>query len=220
MPPLPVVPNVVRAQLIWSTTGDSDVQCHFYFKYTGGPPNATDCTNFASDIFTAMAAEFAEWSNAITLRECIVTDLSSNTGGQGSDTGSAPGGKTEQPLSLATSVVENFHISRRYRGGKPRVYLPWGVSSDLTDRRDWNGAFLTGVDSAITSFVAAVVGLNSGSTTISGQVNISYFDGFTVVTNPTTGRAKNVPKRRTTPLVDDILSHTASSRPGSQRRRN
>ena len=220
MAPLPVVANALRAQVIWSTTGDSDVECHFFFKYTGSAPNATDCTSFASSIFSAMSAENGEWSAAITLREVIVTDLSSLTGGQGNSTGSTTGGKTEQPLSLGTAVVENFHISRRYRGGKPRVYLPWGVSSDLTDRRDWGGSFLTGVDTAITSFIAAVVGLTSGSTTISGQINISYFEGFTVVTNPTTGRARNVPKRRTTPLIDDILSHTASPRPGSQRRRN
>lgn len=218
--PLPVVPNALRAQVIWSTTGDSDVECHFFFKYTGAAPSATDCTSFASGIFTAMGANSGEWSQAITLREVIVTDLSSLTGGQGNSTGSVVGGKIEQPLSLGTSVVENFHISRRYRGGKPRVYLPWGVSSDLTDRRDWGASFLTGVDSAITSFIAGVVGLTSGSTTISGQINISYFSGFDVVTSPTTGRARNVPKRRATPVVDDILSHTASSRPGSQRRRN
>lgn len=220
MAPLPTVPNALRADFRWSTSGDTDLLTHVFFKYSGGAPNATDCANFASDLVTAMEAEFGQWSAAVTLTECVVTDLSSHTGGQGSSSAAATGGITESPLSAGTCLLINFNIARRYRGGKPRVYLPWGASSTLTDRRDWSGTFLSDCDTSWTDFIAGATGLTSGSTTISGQINISYFSGFHVVTSPTTGRARNVPDRRTTPVVDDILGHSASARPGSQRRRN
>jgi hypothetical protein len=51
-------------------------------------------------------------------------------------------------------------------------------------------------------------------------VNVSYYNGFTVVTNPTTGRARNVPTLRGTPVVDTVTGIVARVQVGSQRRRN
>jgi hypothetical protein len=118
------------------------------------------------------------------------------------------------------AVLVNYLISRRYRGGKPRAYLPWGDAGQLTSRQSWSGTFVTAVDSAFSTFYAAVIGLSAGSTTITDHVNVSYYDGFTVVTDPVTHRARNVPTLRGTPIVDVILSFAANPRPGSQRRRN
>lgn len=220
MPPLPTVPNVLRTDLIWSTSGDIDLDSRLFFRYSGGPPSVTDATTFASDIYTAMAAQDPQWGSDVVLTNAIVTDLSASTGARGEESSSAPGGKTPGALAASTCLLINYHISRRYRGGKPRNYLPWLVDTDLQNRRAWSTAAVAAAEGALSTFFSAVIGLTSGSTTITDHVNISYYDGFTVVTSPTTGRARNVPKVRTTPIVDTITGFAGSTRPASQRRRN
>src|SRR5579872_5881090 len=116
--PLPTVANALRADFIWSSSGDVDVQTKTFFKYSGGAPSASDCTSLASDLFTAMAAEFGSWGADVSLTQCIVTDLSSHTGGQGNSTGTTSGGKTTARTALGQSLLINFHIARRYRGSK------------------------------------------------------------------------------------------------------
>lgn len=220
MPALPNVPNVLRADLLWSDAADIDVSTRKFFRYSGGPPNSTDCVNFAATIYGAMSGHNALWGTDTDLTGVRVTDLSSASGGQGVHAQSTAGGNSSAPLAGGTAVLVNDVIGRRYRGGKPRSYLPWFTADDLATRQTWIAGSVTAADSALAAFYAAVIGAVEGSTTITQHVNISYYDGFTVVTSPTTGRARNVPKLRTVPVVDAILSFSTSVRPASQRRRN
>ena len=53
------------------------------------------------------------------------------------------------------------------------------------------------------------------------QVNISFYEGFTVVTDARTGRSRNVSQRRPDgPTVDVITGFSINPKLGSQRRRN
>jgi hypothetical protein len=218
--PLPSVPNALSCVFVWSSSGDINMQTKWFFRYSGGAPDATACTALAAAIYTAMAAQDDQWGSDVDLTNVIVTDLSSVSGGQGEESASTPGGKTPGALSMSTCLLINYKINRRYRGGKPRSYLPWLVETDLTNRRAWNGAAVATAEGRLSTIFAAIIGASSGSTTITEHINISYFDGFTVVTNPTTGRARNVSSRRGTPVVDAITGFTGSTRPASQRRRN
>lgn len=220
MPALPDVPNVLRVDLQWTVGGDLDVITRMFFSYSGGAPSAADCVTIAASVYTDAAAMKALWESGTDLIGVKVTDLSSATGGVGehSQVTSGTGATASMPGSVA--VLVNYVITRRYRGGKPRSYLPFGSEADIATRQTWVGTFVTAVNSALATYFAAVIGTTGGGTTISQHVNVSYYDGFTVVVNPITGRSKNVSKPRTTPLVDTISSFATSSRPGSQRRRN
>lgn len=220
MPPLPNVPNVVKSQLLWSDSADNDVRTTLFFRYSGGSPTGTDCNALAADIYSAIAAMVGQWTASTQLTGVEVTDLSSPSGGQGLHAQSTAGTRAGSDLAGGTCVVVGYVIGRRYRGGKPRSYLPFFSASDLTTRQQWTAGDLTALDSALATAFAAIIGSSSGSTTLTDHVNVSYYDGFTVVTSPTTGRARNVPKLRTTPVVDVITSFGARSQPGSQRRRN
>lgn len=191
-----------------------------YFRYSGGPPAPTDAVALAADIYTAAAAMDSLWSPTTQLTGVEVTDLSSATGAQGLHAASTAGIRAGTDLAGGTALVVGYVITRRYRGGKPRNYFPWFTSSDLTTRQQWAAGDLTDCDSRLTTFFAAVIGSSSGTTDITEHVNVSYYDGFTVVTSPTTGRARNVPKLRSSPVVDVISSFGARPTPGSQRRRN
>lgn len=160
------------------------------------------------------------WEPGTLLTGVKVTDLSSSSGGVGEHSQSTAGTGNVASLPGGTSVLVNYLINRRYRGGKPRSYFPWGSETEMATRQSWVGTFITDCTSALTTYFAAVIGLVVGGTTLTSHVNVSYYEGFTVVTNPVTGRSRNVPKLRTTPVVDDILSWSVSAKPGSQRRRN
>jgi hypothetical protein len=218
--PLPAVANALKVQHLWTTSLGRSLYTGLFFRYSGGPPNTTDATALAVDAHTAMSVANTQWSADVDLAETIVTDLSSTSGALGLHASSVAGGKTPGGLDNGTAVVADYAIARRYRGGKPRSYFPWGVGSDLTSRTAWDPAFVSACQSALGTYFGSVVGSTSGSTTITDHISISYYEGFTVVTSPTTGRARNKPTRRTTPVVDAVLGLTVSGRPGSQRRRN
>ena len=220
MPALPTVPNVLRVDWLWSDASDVNVQTRHFFRYSGPAPTSAQCVSFAADIYGLMAAMAGQWGAGTELIGCKVEDLSSHTGGVGEHAQVTNGTRTGGILSAGTAVLTNYIVGRRYRGGKPRSYWPMFTSTDLSGRQTWNGTAETNLDSDLSTFFAGVIGLTQGSTTITGHVNVSYYSGFTVVTNPVTGRARNVPTLRGTPLVDDILSYATSGRPSSQRRRN
>lgn len=220
MPALAPVPNVLRADLQWTVGGDLDVATRLFFRYSGGPPNSSDCVTLAASIYTAAAAMHALWEPGTDLTGVKVTDLSSNTSGVGEHSQVTSGSGSTASMPGSVSVLVNYLINRRYRGGKPRSYLPFGSEIDIATRQTWTAAFVTSVNSALSTFFSAVIGTTGGSTDITSHVNVSYYEGFLVETNPVTGRTKNVAKPRPVPVVDDILSWQTSSRPGSQRRRN
>jgi hypothetical protein len=117
-------------------------------------------------------------------------------------------------------VLVNYVIGRRYRGGKPRSYFPWGTVADLQGRQNWTAGFLTNVNTNLATAFAAMIGANAGSTVVTAHVNVSYYLGSKVVIDPITGRAHNVSIARDVPVVDTIDSFKTSPTVASQRRRN
>lgn len=206
--------------MYWSDSSDINVTTTLFFRYTGSPPNAAACTALATDLSNAVEAENALWHEDTTLLGVKITDLSSVSGGVGQVTVAQNGLITAPPLAGGTAVVVNYLINRRYRGGKPRSYFPWLSSGSLITRQQWGATDVNNVLAGVETIMAAFIGATSGGCTISAHANVSYYSGFTVVTNPVTGRARNVPKLRLDPQVDDVVGTTVLSRPGSQRRRN
>jgi hypothetical protein len=123
-------------------------------------------------------------------------------------------------MAAGVAFLFNFQIARRYRGGKPRVYWPAPNADNLTDEQTWGGTIVTSMHSAIVAVVAALVGAPPGTTTVTGQVNVSYYQGNTVVIDPITGRARNVSNVRPTPQTDSVVGIVANVKPASQRKRN
>lgn len=219
MPPLPNVPNVLRSDIQWEVGTDAQVTTKLFWRYSGSSPTNTDAIALAADIYNAMSAIHAFWTPATSLTGVKVTDLSSNVGGVGEFAQVTVGTLSGATLPASTAVLTNWQISRRYRGGKPRSYWPWFGAGDVNTRQTWMATSVTGVDSHLATFMAAVIGSVSGATTITQHVSVSYYESFTVVVNPITGRSKNVAKLRAVPLVDQIQSYATSLSIASQRRR-
>lgn len=220
MPPLPAVPNVLRVQQGWSASSDTTILSTQYYRYSGGPPTTTDAQTFAADIYSLWAGNAGLWDPTTFLDGVTVTDLSSSGGALGGHAQTTDGTRVGGPLPGSACALVAYSITRRYRGGKPRNYLPWGTDDDVNNRQTWIGSFTTAVDSAIAAIRTGTIGLASGTTTITDQVNVSYYDGFTSVQNPVTHRWRNVPTVRAVPVVDTIVTFSVKPNIASQRKRN
>ena len=192
----------------------------FFIHYTGTAPTNADLTTFAGSIRAAWNTNLkALVSSTEELLEVDCQDLSSSTGAQGIDTTAVTGTRAGGILPGSTAVVISYNIARRYRGGHPRGYWRMGVAPDLLYPSEISAALVAAAQTGIDAFFTAVLAAGwTGAGTLT-HCNVSYFQGFTVHTNPTTGRATNVPSPRGTPVVDTVTSRKVKQILGHQRRR-
>lgn len=220
MPPLPDVPKVVKCALIFTDGINVDIVTRFYIQYSGTAPSSAELNAFAANIRGAFQDHLLDQLSdqfALIRVECI--DLSTTSSAEGSDVGTFTGTATDPPNAADVAVISSYEIARRYRGGHPRGYWPLGTSGQLATPQTWDSAFIANLHTVMSDFftqVRASTWAAAGSLT---HVNVSYFAGFTVVTDPVTGRARNVPTVRATPVVDAITSRIERIRVGTQRRR-
>jgi len=219
---LPPVPNVLECQIAWTIGEDADAHTKIHFEYTGTPPSATDLQAISGDMFTAFDLHLPPmYSSSVALNAIVLTDLATADGARGLHTGSTEGSRVGLPLPAGVAVNFQWTIARRYRGGKPRGMLPFFVAGDLVAPQSWNAASCTAAYDAWTAWTTAISGASSGGTELQEQVSVSYFKGFTLYTNPLTGRARAIPILRVGgPVVDEIIGVGVSARPGTVRRRN
>ena len=147
------------------------------------------------------------------------TDLQSSSGAQGSATFSDPGGGAETGVSNGACFNVGAKIARRYRGGKPKVFIPGVQPAQLDNQQELTTAAQSAIEGGWTNFIKALVSTAYPSFAPTQAINISYYQGFKPVLNPLTGRYRNVPVLRAVPLVDVIELWSASPKLGSQRRR-
>jgi hypothetical protein len=219
--PLPSVPNVIQIRSLWDVTGDVRAETIHHALYSGSAPNAADCVTLAAEWVSACSSHLPAVTHVSTsMTGAIVKDLASSTGAEGQSSSAWTGTETGNSLPSSTAVAIIYSIARRYRGGKPRNMWPFGSDSNLSTGQQWTSGFITSCVTAVAAVFTAFIGQSAGGTTISQMVSVSYYDGFTVVTSPTTGRARNVPKLRSGgPAVDTIVSPFGNTRVGNVRRR-
>jgi hypothetical protein len=220
MPALPNVPGTLKVALSGITNSPLPWLSRFFVNYTGTAPTAAQLTTFNAAVNTAYGADLKSLAgNAITLTQVESIDLTSSTGAVAINTVSTAGTRGTDYLPTQVAHVVSYEIARRYRGGHPRGYWPFGIHTDITSPDDWNSSFLSASLTGFNAFFAAIVAAGwSGAGTLT-HCNVSYYEGFTVVTSPTTGRARNIPTTRVTPLIDTVTSIVPRASVGTQRRR-
>lgn len=206
MAPLPPAPNTLRVNIQWFIGTDADVLNSIHFVYSGSAPSASDCVSFATTVHNAVNSDLiSHLSDNSNLQQVEVIDISSNTGHFGLNTTPITGSRTGNSLPASNCVLVNHTVSRRYRGGKPRTYLPLFSSTDITGPSGWLSASVSAMQTSWNSFISAIEGASSGATTIGAFSNVSYYSGHTL---------------RGTPLVEPIVASIVNPIPGTQRRRN
>lgn len=209
----------LRVRLIYTQSDGFEGGNRFYLTYAGAAPTGANCVSIATAIEGAWVTDIAgqvndEWA----LTEVDVLDITTETGLSGQWTGNEAGIRdgTALPAQCATNI--EFDISRRYRGGKPRMFLPPPVYDDLASAGQYGADFIDQMNTNIGDFFTAVEAIDVGAVGALAHVNLSYYKGFTNVTN-SSGRERAVPTYRDAALVDSVVGYATKGMIGSQRKR-
>jgi len=215
--PLPPVPQHIKVSITGTTDATDAIPWAvvLYFRYTGGPPAPADVAALAADIITAWTAWVPPLQNtSIVMRDVVVTDLSSTSGAEAKVPATVAGTRAgvQQPANVA--VLVSYPVVTRYKGGHPRTYLLAGVAGDTLNASQWTAAFVTNVTTDWRSFLTAVIGSTSGTTTIAALSAVRYYGKFL----PNSGPPRY---RLTTPVASDLVVNqaTVDVEMASQRRR-
>lgn len=221
MTPLPPAANVIRARVLFTIAGKETQGVRMFFKWSGADPTATALNTLAQTLYNLFVSEGVPALMAKTtyLQEIVLEDLTSTTGAVGTYASNYEGSRTGTPLPADAAAVTSYEIRRRYRGGHPRSYWPFGVASDLTTPDQFTPALVETVQTKISAVISGFVGQTEGGCTIGDQVAVSYYEGFTAVENPLTHRYRNVPTLREAPVITNVSSLVARSYVASFRRR-
>lgn len=221
MPPLPSIANVLRHRITFNIGGKPTQGVRIFLGHSGGTPTATALNNLCTQITTLAA--FSTLPNEMhpdnEIESVYLEDLSSTMGAVGSGAANAVGTRAGGPLPADASFVTSYPIPRHYRGGHPRSYWPLGTDTDLTNPQKWTNTAVSEFQTTLRAYIAALIGLTSGGITITDHAAVSYYAGFTVVTNPLTGRARNVPTLRVVPVINNCGLLEGRTYVGSFRRR-
>lgn len=213
MPPLPAAPGAARVRFTgFDTTSGSTGGCRIFVS------NGIEEGFTLSDV-EAIAAAFLTntsagplWnlgpmmSTAWEWSSCVVEDLTSSSAPSIEETGSVPGRYAQPALPPQCTVALSWTIARRYRGGKPRTYIPSIPTSAVAGEgtAKLTSAYMTIAETAADSF-QTVIGEISGLSAPVFGVNVSYYDGGAL---------------RISPVIDPIIGIAVHGRLDSQRRRS
>jgi hypothetical protein len=217
MPPLPDVPGVVKVDL-WQAYGNNKrILNRIHFGFTGSLS--------VSDAMAWAATIDSYWDTSIfhpdhSLQGVLLTDLTTTSGAVGYDYTTHAGTFSGTPLPAEVAMSIEYLIARRYRGGKPKSFLTGCITAMQHDEETWDDAHIASRIAGWDTFLANSMSHAPAAVGTVRKVSVSYYSGFHVVTSPITGRARNVPTVRTTPVVDDITGYRGDPHIASQRRRS
>lgn len=204
MPALPFAAQVIKMEVSGTRLGDPWANI-WHMKYDGGPASNTDL----EDIYTFASAQILrpyihnmdEYSS-VTL--VAFTDLSSDTGATYENTTVSAGTNSGGTIPGSASFLVSHQILRRYRGGHPRHYMPFGQASDIEANNQWASSFFTNSLTDVQNMITMLNSYSGGSITALNMGNLSYISGGEV---------------RDTPVFDVYLGTVGRTRVCTQRRR-
>lgn len=216
---LPLANGIIEVGLHWQVGEDASAITRLHFQGAGSPYAQADLNTMATAVRTAFGTQLkALMSGYNTLLQTTCADLGSNAGLQGLDGTQVPGTRAGSSGIAQLCALINHKIARKYRGGKPRSYLPFGLGGDLQDPQTWNTTFSGNLQTGWTAFLAAITGGTFGAITGLKHCSVSYYQPggqWNVVNN----RPKYTPHVRTTPVIDLVVASTVNPKPATQRRR-
>lgn len=220
MAPLPAVPKVLECALHFDIGSDANVVTRHYIHYSGTAPTDLQATDFAGWMGVQFDTACAAGCNPdVHLHLATVIDLSSATSASGENAADSTGTRAGAKLPASVAAVVGYGFGRRYRGGHARGYWPFGCQPDVNTPQFWTDSAAVEWGGLVQGYFSALLDSGwSGSGTLT-HCNVSRYHGFTVVTDPVTGRARNVPTPRSTPLIDTVTTWVGRQRIGTQRRR-
>lgn len=211
MATLPFAPRGLRI-VVSGTCYTSKWANVLHAQFASGTPLTNDLASLAQLIAVNFTTNMLFTStNSMLETQCVVTDISSETGAAGIDTVQRAGAAAGTTLPAGTAMCVSWKIARRYRGGHPRTYLG-GISANAQfDARQWTLSAATAQQAHALTFLGYVNTLSTPSTGNITLGSFSYYKGMDALHNPIL---------RPVPVFDPFISTHVDQRIDSQRRRN
>lgn len=211
MPARPPLAQTVKCESNWTSDGIAVAHNIFYGQIgTGG--DTTSVTLLSAIAQEIMVAYAGSGMPALLSEHWGLASVTVSDNGGGSENfgvsshARVPGTDANQPLPPQVAICLSFQIAARYRGGKPRWYLP-GIPSTAQTAfygSQINGGYADSMKAAAASWLNTLNTSSPGGSTFQTGT-ISYFSG-------------NAP--RVTPVFRSFLSVLVHERLDSQRRRS
>lgn len=216
--PLPASP-CVRVRLDYQSPAGTLAGSRFFLSYAGSSPTPSNLNTLAGDIATTWESSIANLTTTDwELTEIDILDIATETGASGTWAGSKLGLLSSPALPDQVASNVEYVIARRYRGGKPRMYIPPANSAQLQNNNQYTSAFAGDLATQVSGFMSDIAALSIGAMGALAHVNLSYYKGFTNITN-SSGRERAVPTYRAAASVDAVTGYKGKQLLSSQRRR-
>lgn len=203
MPALPPVPGVIKVALT-GTLDLVEIATVFHMGYQGAPPTGQALEVAANTILDQWNTHMVvHMCNTTVYQLCTVTDLSSETGAVAVFEETMTGGAAGTAVPNNVQLVISKAIARRYRGGRPRTYIPGLPEAQLVSQTHWGSAFAVTIADAWAAFIQSIT-QSAGVPFTYGEVCVHY--------------VKN-DQPLVVPLVDATVGATARTLIGTLRRR-
>src|SRR6516162_9032191 len=135
------VAGVLKYRWVQHVGADTDISSHLFY-FVGSTASQANVDSAATAAHNAYVASFVPLlHNLSSLVEVTVTDLSSASGFIGTNSTGAAGTRAQGEVPASACALLNIPVARRYRGGKPRVYWPFGSAPDISTPQTWSTAF-------------------------------------------------------------------------------
>ena len=220
MPTPPSVPGVARFRFLGTLANAALWGTRMYIAYAGGPPAASDLLSIAGGLASLFNTNiWALQSDGAEFSAVDAVDLSSSLGAAATALVTHLGGSANGQMDNQIAAVIKYVIDRRYRGGKPKMYLPAVPNNVQLDTAHFTNTYANDMGTGFSNFQAGLSGISSGGTSLANVVNVSFYSGFNAIENLADGRWRNVPKYRGAPVIDVVSSFTCDTLMGSQKRR-
>jgi hypothetical protein len=220
-PPLPTPTGVVKLTMKMLLGGFGPYGDSFSMSYTGAAPTTAQLSSLATTVATEWNTNLAALArSADTLVEVIAVDLANPGTIEGTAIVSHAGTRAGTASTSGLCVSLAFSPNHRYRGSRPKAFLPFGVDTDLASLQHWSTTFLTAVQTGWAAFITGVVATNASGIALGVQVSVSYIGPpYTIHPNSGNTRAHAVGTPKTPPAVYTTLAVIAAPKVGSQRKR-
>jgi len=180
----PPIANVIKMEWTWTCSGVPLANI-LHVGYSSAPPIPGDLVDMAGQAGVEIADFYLTALNPdYVLVEVICTDLSSDTGNVGSFSSGVAGSNSDPPISAGSSLMVNWQIARRYRGGKPRTYLPPMTSYRLATPSTWDETALSETSTFITNLRSAMEHTTYGDLVLTTLGAVSYVNAHVARVDP------------------------------------
>jgi hypothetical protein len=217
LPPTPS--GVIRVRLIHEQPNADHVGTHHDLAYSGSAPSSANLVSIANEVVSVYTTHLQSFLNASALLatvECVDLANPSTPSGVTSPALAGTRSGTAVPNNIAAGMV--FEVARRYRGSRPKAFLPFFSDSDMSGTISWLTSSVTALSTAWGAYTSGLFGYTAGGCTIGAPVGVSYYSGKIANPNPNS-RSRFIPSPRAVPLVQTVTSQACQTRFYSQRRR-